>query len=155
MSVRAEREQEEWEIAGWSRAPANGREWRMLKSGQPEPRKRDWDKAFRCRKVPSHKAYKVVWQDGKELRRCAICIRQRQREWYLANKPKQRTWASNSRMRRKEFVPVFEDGYATISATWLAENPVRVADLVRNGILIVEVYGDAAYEIHPLGKAKA
>jgi hypothetical protein len=153
--VKPEPEPEkEWEKAGWSREPRNGHEWRMLKAGMPEPGKKDFRKPFRCRKFPGHpdhKTYRVEYQDGREIRRCRTCQVINQRAFYQKNKPKQRRWSKDSRARRRKFKPVFEDGYATISATWLSEHPVLIAELVQQGRLIVEVYGEPAYEICKYG----
>lgn len=145
--------EKEWERRGWSREPRNGHEWRMLKAGMPEPKV--VRKGFRCRKFPNHpdhKSYRTEYQDGREIRRCRTCQVVNQKTFYQANKPKQRKWSKESRQRRRAFKPVFEDGYATISGTWLSEHPVLVAELVTQGILIVEIYGEPAYEIHPYGR---
>lgn len=143
-----------WEKAGWDRKPRNGHEWRLLQAGRPQPKQRGEEKPFRCRKFPSHRVYKTEYQDGREVRRCVVCGSSRQRAFYKANKGKHRVWSKDCRQRRKVFEPVFEDGYASVSATWLAEHPVQVAGLLTQGILIVEVYGEAAYEIHPLAEVR-
>ena len=141
-----------WQQKGWSREPRNGREWRMLRAGLPQPKERQ-EKPFRCRKVPSHRTYKTEYQDGEERRRCATCCRRKQKAWYQRNKDKQKVWCKASRARNK-VLPVFEDGYATVSSSWLSTNPVLVAGLLSQGRIIVEIYGEPAYEIHPLEGAR-
>ena len=145
-----EPEQTTWQKAGWTREPRNGHEWKLLRAGKAQPLERDtrWKKVFRCRKNVSHKTYKVVHQDGKDVRRCDICSKVRQKRFYDAHKDRHREWSKASRKRNREFVPVLEDGYYTVSASWVSSFPVRLAEMVADGSkVVVEVFGEPAYMI--------
>lgn len=77
-----------------------------------------------------------------------------QKTFYQANKPKQRKWSRESKKRRREFKPQWEDGTTTISGTWMSEHPVLIAEMVQKGIVVVEIYGEPAYAIVSLDKAR-
>lgn len=62
------REPAEWERAGWSRPPRNGREWKQLRAGKSEPGAQV-SACKRCKTVN----WTLDQKDGRTYRRCRTC----------------------------------------------------------------------------------
>ena len=148
--VRPEPERKAWEIAGWTREPRNGYEWKRLKAGKPQPEERDkrWKKSFRCRR--GHTTHKVTYIDGRAARICTVC-KAAARKRYVDKTKGVRTRYSRSykkRINRMELDRV--DGYLTVPGTWLALNVGRAAELVKEGPIVIELHGEPAFEIRSI-----
>lgn len=148
--MRVERVENSWQRAGWTQKPRNSREWKLLKAGKPQPVKRE-QPAFRCRKFSSHTVYKTVYSDGREVRVCTVCRNRSRAKHYEKNRSKYNKYSQAHKQKLREFVPVLEEGYYTISLSWLAKYPSKVVELLKDGQVIVEMFGDPVFEIRSYG----
>lgn len=153
-TVKPERELKEWEKAGWSREPRNGREWRRLKAGKSEPEatippstrrcKRHGKTLFKCTlhfDIRSRKTYEQWF--------CPRCKSEANVRWQKANPEKAKRWRDEYQRRIKEHVADFDkDGVATVSSGWVIRHQADIVEAVRDGkSFIVEYMGDVAYII--------
>ena len=138
--MRGEREEKAWEKAGWTRAPRNGREKKLLRAGKPQPKERE-AKPFRCRRF-GHTTYKTVWQDGREVRACTTCRRGTAKAWRKNNPVSAQKSTEKHREKLRTQVPEKIDGVYTVSFSWvLTRGAVGLSELLADGEVVIENFG--------------
>lgn len=156
--VRPEPEQTPWQKVGWSREPRNGHEWKMVRDGKPEPQETtriQWTKPYRCHIHGKGAPYKVEHTaDGHAARRCVACRQRNQKRWNKISAKRNRKKKLKQMRALRNEVPTFEEGFATVSATWLRQNVGKVPELLKQGTLVVEMFGIPAYALTTLEKVR-
>ena len=149
------KEEKSWEKAGWTREPRNGYEWKRMREGKPQPQEKDrrWKKPYKCRKCGGKK-YKVRMVAGRAARECIPCRDAYRKRRYQQNKSEAHRASREHRIRLRDYKPVFFEGSASVSATWLREHLSNLTTHIEEGILTVELYGEPAFCIVTLEQGR-
>lgn len=146
--VRPEPASKAWELAGWTREPRNGHEWKLFKAGKPQPQEQvlKWRTKFKCRKCGGT-AFKVHTHGDDRYRSCIVCEPLKRRAYYEKHKAQSLVYSKKAQRKLREMEPVFEEGIAIVPNTWIKVNCSRIVDATHKGHIIVEVYGEPAFAI--------
>lgn len=134
----------EWKQAGWSCEPRNGREWKALKSGEPQPPRREVVK--KCRSCGGTDRTIVFHSStGKLGTNCVPCRKRRDREYRLSRREANRGHAVRRVKRsRAEFrangPAVDEHGRINVSASLLIAHPSVVWARIQQDETVLVTY---------------
>ena len=152
--MRVDRELKAWERAGWSREPRNGREWRLLRAGLPQPKEvKRWRNKYKCRRCAGT-LYKVHIVQSQSKRKCVKCDYKTGRDYYRANKERSKKAARKHTLSERAKTPIFMDGAYSGSMTWARAHMNRMPEYTQQGIIVVEAYGEPAFAIVSLEDAR-
>lgn len=141
-----------WEKAGWTHEPRNGREWKLLRAGKPEPKPAEGGpRPYKCKKCGGTN-YK---SDENGHRRCTACRSRAIKKYSQAHREKLGEYRRNYNKRLAETPVEPINGVITVTGTWVHYNRYKVPELLKEGVVvIVEMYGLPAYAIVPVEKAR-
>jgi len=155
--VKPEREQKDWEKAGWTRAPRNGHEKQMLRDGKAQPKPAVPSRYKKCKHHGRTLFKTVMHWDGRrqkyyETSYCMKCKNVSNIKWREAHPVETKMMRDDYQKNVKDTVADFgTDGVATVSSNWVLKHQSDIVEAVKEGRhFVVEYFGQVSYAIGPV-----